>query len=59
MLDKRQRHNMRAMVTRIANQVAEGRLPLHLAAEVFNKQGVPFEVACRVLRPYARATSTA
>lgn len=59
MLEKRQRHAMRAMVTRVADQVAAGRLPLRQAAEVFNSQHVPFEVACRVLRPYAGTRSTA
>jgi len=43
MFEKRERHNMRAMVTRVANQVAEGRLPVRQAAEVLNSQHVPFE----------------
>lgn len=61
MIDQRQRHEMRAMISRVSGQVAAGRLPLRQAAEVLNRQHVPFEVACRVLRPYvgARSTSTA
>lgn len=39
-------------------KVAAGRLPLHKGAAVFDQQRVPFEVACRVLRPYAGARST-
>lgn len=31
---------------------------MHKAAEVFDQQRVPFEVACRVLKPYASARST-
>lgn len=58
MIEQRQRHDMRAMITRVSGQVAAGRLPLRQAAEVFDRQRVPFEVACRVLRPYARARST-
>ncbi|MCB1945741.1 MAG: hypothetical protein KDF55_08880 [Thauera sp.] len=58
MIDQRQRHEMRAMISRVSGQVAAGRLPLRQAAEVLNSQRVPFEVACRVLRPYARSTST-
>lgn len=58
MIDQRHRHEMRAMITRVSGQVAAGRMPLRQAAEVFDRQRVPFEVACRVLRPYARARST-
>lgn len=58
MIEQRQRHDMRAMISRVSGQVAAGRLPLRQAAEVFDRQRVPFEVACRVLRPYARARST-
>lgn len=59
MIDQRKRHDMRAMITRVSGQVEAGRLPLRQAAEVLNSQRVPFEVACRVLRPYASARSTA
>lgn len=60
MTEQRHRHEMRAMITRVSGQVAAGRMPLRQAAEVLNSQRVPFEVACRVLRPYAgtRSTST-